>query len=593
MEMNAIGRHRVVLSATGICALAYGMISAGSLRWLCDDIYITFRYSRNILAGIGWVYNAGERVEGYTHFLWLCIITAYQWLGGGAEFIAMYLGYVSFAATLLIFLVISFRVWGDRTFPVAFTSLALALHFDFKIWATGGLETSFFTFLVVLTFYVWNFSRLTPRKRYFLASLLATLVVLTRPDGILLALLLGVFFAMELVLERTPRRLLPDLAAFLAPPLLLYVPYLVWKISYYGDFFPNTYYAKSGGSAYWSQGLHYAWLYLTVYPSTLMAAVAAALLLRGARPPDASSRFRHVMGDASLRAVVFASLFTIAYVFIFVVRVGGDFMFARFFHPVIPFVYFSIECTLAYFSAEFRQLSRVILIAVLVLVGLEGVRREYRMTEDSLALTLLSANHGIIDEHWYWTSRQFGGQSLLELQSRAGKQMARYFEGRRVTVMISGQASFGYFANSTRCIERYGLTDRYIAHLPVAQRGRPGHEKVAPIEYLRDQRVNFVFQRVPIDTSSYRMIYFRGGNDFIRAEMITYDRDLLASLKEDFPDRVRYTDFGAYLDSYIATMHGRAKEKVAKDLQAFRDYYFRFYPEDPRQDSLVTLLSAR
>ncbi|MCX7878834.1 MAG: hypothetical protein N2510_09400, partial [Ignavibacteria bacterium] len=40
-----------------------------------DDAYISYRYGRNLMEGNGLVYNPGEKVEGYTNFLWT-IITA-------------------------------------------------------------------------------------------------------------------------------------------------------------------------------------------------------------------------------------------------------------------------------------------------------------------------------------------------------------------------------------------------------------------------------------------------------------------------------------------------------------------------------------
>src|SRR4051812_8768436 len=39
-----------------------------------DDAYISFRYARNFAHGDGLVYNLGERVEGYTNFLWTVIL---------------------------------------------------------------------------------------------------------------------------------------------------------------------------------------------------------------------------------------------------------------------------------------------------------------------------------------------------------------------------------------------------------------------------------------------------------------------------------------------------------------------------------------
>ena len=43
---------------------------ATHLAWVCDDAFISFRYAANLAHGRGLVWNPGERVEGYTNFLW-------------------------------------------------------------------------------------------------------------------------------------------------------------------------------------------------------------------------------------------------------------------------------------------------------------------------------------------------------------------------------------------------------------------------------------------------------------------------------------------------------------------------------------------
>ena len=46
------------------------------MRFVQDDAFITYRYARNLARGEGLVFNPGERVEGYTNFLW----TVMHWL---------------------------------------------------------------------------------------------------------------------------------------------------------------------------------------------------------------------------------------------------------------------------------------------------------------------------------------------------------------------------------------------------------------------------------------------------------------------------------------------------------------------------------
>ena len=64
------GSERAVFVAVSLAAIALGVLRAARLSWTSDDAYISFRYAANLNHGLGLVYNAGERVEGYSNFLW-------------------------------------------------------------------------------------------------------------------------------------------------------------------------------------------------------------------------------------------------------------------------------------------------------------------------------------------------------------------------------------------------------------------------------------------------------------------------------------------------------------------------------------------
>lgn len=61
--------------ALGLLAL-FAASRAWALRWVCDDSFISFRYARNLAEGHGLVFNAGERVEGYTNLAWTLMLAA-------------------------------------------------------------------------------------------------------------------------------------------------------------------------------------------------------------------------------------------------------------------------------------------------------------------------------------------------------------------------------------------------------------------------------------------------------------------------------------------------------------------------------------
>ena len=50
--------------------------------WMSDDAHITLRTIRNFLAGVGLRWNLVERVQSYTHPLWLFVLSPLHWLTG-------------------------------------------------------------------------------------------------------------------------------------------------------------------------------------------------------------------------------------------------------------------------------------------------------------------------------------------------------------------------------------------------------------------------------------------------------------------------------------------------------------------------------
>ena len=64
-----------------LAVLAGFVLIARRFDFLQDDAYITFRYIKNFITGNGLVFNIGERVEGYTTFLWTILLALPMTLG--------------------------------------------------------------------------------------------------------------------------------------------------------------------------------------------------------------------------------------------------------------------------------------------------------------------------------------------------------------------------------------------------------------------------------------------------------------------------------------------------------------------------------
>src|SRR5690606_36808767 len=185
-------------------------------------------------------------------------------------------GLACFLATVAL-LAFAGRRWiapGAPFVPVA--AIGLALHEHAQVFASGGLETMFFTLLATAT--VTTAATATGSAGFLLAGGLGVLAPMTRPDGILLYGVAGL-----VALARAARtRAAAPVVALAAPGLLVYPPYWLWRYHYYGWPFPNTFYAKSAASPYPDQGLYYAALYFACYfvlglaPVGLLAALGRA-----------------------------------------------------------------------------------------------------------------------------------------------------------------------------------------------------------------------------------------------------------------------------------------------------------------------------
>ena len=570
-------------------ALLYGIINAYTMRWLCDDIFITFRYVQNWINGAGIVYNAGERVEGYTHFLWMCLIAFFELLGSKPEEISELIGIAFFAGTIFLFIVISWKTTPRKSLFLPLTAVMLALNYDFRIWATSGLETSMFTFLVSATLWSLCVWKTKPERALMASGLLFVLALMTRPDGIVIFAAACVFVACRSLINGDNRKqMLRTMLIFGSAFVVIYLPYLIWKYIYYGDIFPNTYYAKSGGLSYYSQGFFYIWVYIKSYVSSFISLLGFAVIFVTLKNTSTwKDRLRALFLQPSDAIIILALAYLFLYGVFFIARVGGDFMYARFLHPMIPMMYVTGELSLQKLLADKKRYLQIAFLVLPLLVVFEKSRRDSLFIEDNGKRKDSFQLAGIADEHYFWTQTEWAPVNNIRANEIFGRYLETIFSGERVGVLLKGQASLGYYGNFPLCIENAGLTDSYIAHLPLESRGRPGHEKNAPVDYLLKRGAQFIFFRGNYDTAAYRSLYFYIGTLHVRGEMFFYDAPLMQNLRARYPQNAVFVDFRQYLDNYLSTLKKKKKEEVAADYAVFQKFYF-LHNSDPEREKLFT-----
>ena len=255
-----------------------------SVSWfLTDDAFISFRYARNLLNGHGLVFNVGERVEGYSNFLWVLELAAiWRVLDIRPEHAAPWLSVLFTAGTLALMLWWAARLPGLRMHGiVSWCALALVCSSaTFAVWTSGGgLETRQFTFFVVAAVVSLSLYR-NLRWGLLAASVSLALASLTRPEGPLIAACCFAWFgALQLptalnalrfgdatqgvsvkdAIVAISRRIdWRGLLYLIAPFALMVGAHFLFRYAYYGEWLPNTYYAKYVRPWYES-GFKYLW----------------------------------------------------------------------------------------------------------------------------------------------------------------------------------------------------------------------------------------------------------------------------------------------------------------------------------------------
>ncbi|MEV3905325.1 flagellar motor control protein ZomB [Mycobacterium sp. NPDC050551] len=334
-----------------VVAVLFGW-GAWQRRWIADDGLIVLRTVRNLLAGNGPVFNAGERVESNTSTLWTYLITLGSWVGGAVqlEYVALWFALVLSVLGVALAMLGAGRLYapslqGRRALLLPAGALVYIAVPPARDFATSGLENGLVLAYLGLLWWMmvcWSQAlRSRPPdapdgnavSRTFAAALafVGGLSVLVRPE---LALIGGLALVMMLIAARGWRRRVLIVAAGGALPVL----YQIFRMGYYGLLTPNTALAKDASGAKWPQGFIYLanfnQPYLLWIPAVLLLALGAVLVATRSRPWWISHRSPRGYGWVartvqSPPAVVIFFVVSGLLQAIYWVRQGGDFMHGR------------------------------------------------------------------------------------------------------------------------------------------------------------------------------------------------------------------------------------------------------------------------
>ena len=310
--------NRLIVGAL-VALIALHVLHVLRYNFVSDDAFISLRYAANLLAGHGLVFNLGERVEGFTSPLWTLLLAGFGACGFDLLEAARALGLLCSILTLPTTYWLA-RQCGAAPLTALIAPALLAFNGSFACWAASGMETALFVGLIAAAFAA------ALAGSYWASASLTAAATLARPEGLLVLLVLGGYqllraknSAVVSVFDAGPIPPAPfptrKGGAAAVPPFLAgrgargvgptpttdskrgegrsrlpwllvssgpYALYLGFRRWYYGDWLPNTYYAKTGGG--WAQiqrGLDYLRDYAADHEGLLLlVGLALFVLLR-------------------------------------------------------------------------------------------------------------------------------------------------------------------------------------------------------------------------------------------------------------------------------------------------------------------------
>lgn len=447
------GRGRTYLAVTAALGALFLVVLVRT-AWVSDDAFITLRTVDNFLNGYGLRWNAAERVQSFTHPLWMLLYVVPYAVTGDPYVTSIWL---SIIVSMLAF---ALALWTAQDLWIAIAGALLLLSSRaFVDYSTSGLENPL-THLLLAAFAAAWFRRETP---IFQVALFVTggLITLNRQDTLLLVLPAMIAAGRAVGARRF---------VFLA--LLGAIPIIVWEsfsLLYYGLLVPNTAFAKLSTGAdsmeLVRQGLTYLRDSFARDPLVLPVTVACAAL----------AIVRRRAGALPLGVGILLYLS-------YIVIIGGDFMTGRF----LAAPYFLAVLALMRFRLTPRVMAPAIAAGVLLVAFAAYDRPVFASGRDFGVDDTLGAKidpvTGIADERRYY----YPDTGYLRVSSRGGSRATslhewadaglRYRQERR-KVLVSGIIGFiGFYAGpGVHIVDCFALTDPLLAQLPAQPLWRIGH----------------------------------------------------------------------------------------------------------------------
>ncbi len=223
------------------------VVDGQRIQALFDDAMISMQYAKNLAHGAGLVWNVGgERVEGFSNPLWVLLMAGIHLFPIPLTETSFYVKLMSLGFLLINLLVVKLLVeefTESKAVPMIAVFLT-AFYFPLNNWSLQGMEVGLEALLINAALLTGIRGMRKKRVRPWTYVLLGISVWL-RMDAAAPALAATAAFAW---IDHKHRR--QHLAWGFGAVGLMLLALTIFRLAYYGEWLPNTYYLKLGtGSA--------------------------------------------------------------------------------------------------------------------------------------------------------------------------------------------------------------------------------------------------------------------------------------------------------------------------------------------------------
>jgi hypothetical protein len=325
-----------------LAVLAYAGMAAlqDEAGFPLDDAWIHQTYARNLAESGRWEFIPGETSAGSTAPLWTALLVPPHLLNLPSLPWTYFLGWLCLVWCAWAAMVLWRTLWPDLSARANWAGLVIVLSWSL-LWAAGsGMETLLFSALAMQLLVLYSRQHLFGPWRPWLLGVVAGLLILTRPEGLALLLLIGLGL---LLAAGDGRQRVGRLARYLLAGALALLPYFALNLWSSGNIWPNTFYAKQAEYAFlWHSSLPARFLQLLYFvvggPAEGGRGMSGPRLLL--LPGLLAAAWRSASSDWRKRRLLhFLSLLWAAgHVFLYAWRLPVLYQHGRYLMPVLPVV---------------------------------------------------------------------------------------------------------------------------------------------------------------------------------------------------------------------------------------------------------------